>query len=116
METLEAAGVTTERGVEGIIRAQNSRRGKSRCWHSRAGRQRSRRSGRDREMAPPLAWTCRRANLLVEGVRLPRAKGAVLTFGDDVVLKVIGETVPCGRMDEVRLGSSRRSIPTGGAG
>jgi hypothetical protein len=30
---------------------------------------------------PHLAWTARRANLLVGGVELPRAKGAVLSVG-----------------------------------
>ena len=50
-----------------------------------------------------LPWTARRANLLVEGVRLPRAKGAVLLVGD-VRLEVTGQTNPCRRMEEVRAG------------
>lgn len=51
----------------------------------------------------PLAWTARRANLLVEGVRLPRAKGAILAIGE-VELEVTGQTVPCARMDEAHRG------------
>lgn len=48
---------------------------------------------------PDLPWTTRRANLLVEGVRLPEAKGAILAVGP-VVLEVTGVTWPCARMDE----------------
>jgi MOSC domain-containing protein YiiM len=50
-----------------------------------------------------LAWTDRRANLLVEGVRLPRAKGAILRV-DGVELVVTGQTHPCARMDSVHPG------------
>jgi MOSC domain-containing protein YiiM len=50
-----------------------------------------------------LHWTVRRANVLVEGVRLPRAKGAVLQVGN-VQLEVTGQTNPCHRMDQARAG------------
>jgi MOSC domain-containing protein YiiM len=50
-----------------------------------------------------LVWTIRRANLLVEGVRLPRAKGARLSIGA-VVLEVTGQTNPCHRMEAARPG------------
>jgi MOSC domain-containing protein YiiM len=52
---------------------------------------------------PDLPWTVRRANLLVEHVRLPRAKGAVLRIGP-VLLEVTGETNPCHRMHEAYAG------------
>lgn len=51
----------------------------------------------------PLPWTRRRANLLVEGVRLPRAKGGLIAIGS-VVLEVTGQTYPCRRMDEAHPG------------
>lgn len=51
----------------------------------------------------PLPWTARRANLLVEGVRLPRAVGARLAIGG-VLLEVTYPTQPCVRMDEVHPG------------
>ena len=55
-------------------------------------------------MGPPdLPWTTRRANLYVEGLRLPRAKGGVLQIGP-VVLEITGQTNPCHRMDEARIG------------
>jgi MOSC domain-containing protein YiiM len=53
--------------------------------------------------APHLAWTARRANLLVAGVELPRAKGAVLSVGP-VCLEVTGQTYPCVRMEEAYSG------------
>lgn len=52
---------------------------------------------------PPLAWTTRRANLLVEGIRLPRARGAILAVGP-VRLEVTYPTQPCRRMEEVHPG------------
>ena len=45
----------------------------------------------------------RRANLLVEGVELPRAKGGILRIGA-VRLEVTGQTYPCVRMEEARPG------------
>ena len=50
-----------------------------------------------------LAWTARRANLLVEGVALPRAKGGIIAIGD-VRLEVTAQTYPCARMNEARPG------------
>lgn len=52
---------------------------------------------------PQLAWTLRRANLLVEGLRLPRARGGRLQIGP-VVLEVTYPTQPCKRMDEAHPG------------
>jgi len=52
---------------------------------------------------PNLAWTARRANLLVAGVELPCAKGGILQVGP-VRLEVTGQTYPCARMDETHQG------------
>ncbi|MFY0610114.1 MAG: hypothetical protein JXQ99_01210 [Hyphomicrobiaceae bacterium] len=52
---------------------------------------------------PDLPWTLRRANLLVEAVDLPRAKGGLIAVGD-VQLEITNQTVPCGRMDEAHAG------------
>lgn len=52
---------------------------------------------------PLLAWTTRRANLLVEGMRLPRARGAILAVGP-VRLEVTYPTQPCRRMEEAHPG------------
>lgn len=50
-----------------------------------------------------LPWQTRRANLLLEGVRLPRAPGAMIRIGA-VDLEVTMQTHPCKRMEEARAG------------
>jgi MOSC domain-containing protein YiiM len=55
---------------------------------------------------PALAWTARRANLLVEHIELPRAAGGILRIGD-VRLEVTAQTYPCRRMDEAFAGLLR---------
>jgi MOSC domain-containing protein YiiM len=50
-----------------------------------------------------LPWTCRRANLLVEGITLKESTGSTILLGD-VMLMVTGETDPCSRMDETEQG------------
>lgn len=59
---------------------------------------------------PDVPWIARRANLLVEGVRLPRARGAKIGIGD-VVLEVTDQTAPCGRMDEAYPGLMKALHP-----
>jgi len=59
---------------------------------------------------PDLTWTARRANLLVEAVRLPRAKGGLIAIGE-VELEVTHQTVPCGRMDEAHDGLRKALHP-----
>jgi MOSC domain-containing protein YiiM len=51
-----------------------------------------------------LPWLARRANLLVDGVDLRHATGAVLRLGDEVELLVTGELDPCQRMDAAAPG------------
>jgi MOSC domain-containing protein YiiM len=56
--------------------------------------------------AAGLAWTTRRANLLVEGVELPRGRGGLLQVGP-VRLEVTGPTHPCIRMEQACEGLLR---------
>ena len=51
------------------------------------------------ELGTQLPWTTRRANLLVESIRLPRGAGSILRLGP-VELEVTGQTYPCHRMEE----------------
>ena len=57
-----------------------------------------------------LPWTTRRANLLCEGLRLPRVKGAILDTGS-IRLEVTGQTYPCRRMDEAHMGLLKALAP-----
>ncbi len=58
----------------------------------------------------PLDWTARRANVLVQGLALPRSKGAILRLGA-VTVTVTGQTVPCRRMDEAHPGLLKALYP-----
>jgi MOSC domain-containing protein YiiM len=58
----------------------------------------------------PLPWTIRRANLLVEGVDLPRARGGLIRVGA-VVLEVTDQTYPCARMEEAHPGLLKALAP-----
>ncbi len=51
-----------------------------------------------------LPWHVRRANLLVEGMRLPRDPGSVIAIGPSLRIEVTMECDPCRRMDEIRPG------------
>ncbi len=59
---------------------------------------------------PDLAWTARRANLLVDGVRLPRAVGGIVRIGP-VLLEVTFATRPCKRMEDTAPGLLKALFP-----
>ena len=59
---------------------------------------------------PDLAWTARRANLLVEGVHLPRGAGSELLVGASAS-KSPRRRTPCARMDEIWPGLRRALAP-----
>ena len=61
------------------------------------------------EDAPP--WHARRANLLVEGLRLPREPGAVIAIGDALRIEVTRECDPCSRMEEIAPGLKAALTP-----
>jgi MOSC domain-containing protein YiiM len=102
MEEVSAGLITLEAGLEGDFRGAKF---KSRQvtvlaiedWHDAMAEL------GDLVGPADLPWTVRRANMLVDGVRLPRAKGAILQIGD-VRLEVTGQTNPCHRMEQARVG------------
>ncbi|KRB82601.1 molybdenum cofactor biosysynthesis protein [Sphingomonas sp. Root710] len=55
------------------------------------------------ELGQPVSWEQRRANLLSEGIVLPREEGARLRIGA-VLIEITGECDPCRRMDGVADG------------
>jgi MOSC domain-containing protein YiiM len=70
------------------------------------------REGWDRaceELGVKLPWTTRRANLLIEGLPVPR-EGARLRIGD-CILEVTQETRPCQVMEAAHSGLKRSLTP-----
>jgi MOSC domain-containing protein YiiM len=93
MDQMSAATITVESGVEGDFRGKPGRRQVTvldrRAWQAAC-------SALGIES---LAWTTRRANLLVDDIDLAHKVGWELRIGE-VVLAITGETRPCQRMDQ----------------
>ncbi len=103
METLECVSVTVAEGVRGDFR----------------GALAATKPGRKRQVSlleaegwrfavvearAHLEWSDSRRNLLLEGIRLPRALGTRVRVGEGVVIEITGECDPCGRMDALHEG------------
>lgn len=58
-----------------------------------------------------LDWSVRRADLLVQGLRLPREVGAVIAVGESLRIEVTLECDPCSRMDEIHPGLRTALVP-----
>jgi MOSC domain-containing protein YiiM len=106
IETLDHVSVTCELGVRGDLRGA-IRPGKSgrrqislieaECWEAALA---------ELQPAPDhdLPWHVRRANLLVQGVRLPREAGRIIAIGKSLRIETTCECDPCSRMDEIHPG------------
>lgn len=98
MEAIAAGSISVEKGLAGDYKGARYRNRQitilaRQDWDAAAA-----------DAGNPYApWTLRRANLLVEHLRLPRAKGAILRISD-VTLEVTGQTYPCRRMEEALPG------------
>lgn len=96
MEELEDVDVSPAAGVAGDFRGRPGARQVTvlsrEAWEAACA-----------ELGADLAWTTRRANLLVEGIDLEATTGRRLCIGS-VRLEITGETDPCPRMDEQRPG------------
>ena len=69
------------------------------------------------ELGEILAWTDRRANLLIEGHDFIAADvGRTIVFVGGVELEITGETKPCKRMEAVRPGLKAALTPFWRAG
>ena len=103
MELVAEATVGVEFGVEGDSRGRKAHRQvvvmRREDWDAALD-----------ALGATLAWTTRRANLLVEGMDLPRHAGDHLVIGD-VRLEITGECDPCFRMDEAYEGLKAALTP-----
>ena len=111
MEELSRARVTVEAGIEGDSRGAALRM---------KGRQVALIEAESWDAAmvalglsgdEALSWSVRRANLLVEGVRLPRDYGHVIAIGASLRIETTMECDPCRRMDEIRPGLRQALAP-----
>src|SRR5690606_16350955 len=110
MEVHEHKSVTRDAGVAGDHRgALAARKGsfkrqvtviEAECWQSALG-----------ELGADLPWQIRRANLLIEGLRLPRTAGTRVFIGDSCELRITGECDPCKRMEEILPGLEAALTP-----
>jgi|EndMetStandDraft_9_1072997.scaffolds.fasta_scaffold285713_2 MOSC domain-containing protein YiiM len=113
IETLGRVAVTRSEGLHGDFRGA-VRPGKSGrrqislieadSWHAAMAD-----LGLTPEAAP--AWHSRRANLLIEGLRLPRRPGAVIAIGATLRIEVSQECDPCSRMEEITPGLKAALTP-----
>ena len=103
METLDQVAVTAAEGVHGDFRGglASSKPGRKRqvslieaeCVATAMA-----------EAEAVLGWSDCRRNLLVQGLRLPRAEGTRVQIGDSLVLEITCECDPCERMDALHEG------------
>jgi len=103
MEELDAAFVTTEAGVEGDYRGNPDDRQVTvvtrESWQAACA-----------EMGKEIPWTTRRANILIEGLRVEGKLGKTIRIGD-LALQITGETDPCSRMEEQVAGLRQALTP-----
>jgi MOSC domain-containing protein YiiM len=107
VETLGRVSVTAAEGVHGCIRGavastKASRKRQVSLLEAESWAAALDDLGLAAEDRP--AWHARRANLLVEGLRLPRERGGVIAIGASLRIEVMVETAPCERMEALRPG------------
>jgi MOSC domain-containing protein YiiM len=92
METFESAVISEETGVANDFRGKPGPRQvtllSAEVWENVCA-----------QLGEELPWTTRRANLLVDGLELPRKAGDIITVGTARLL-VTMEADPCSRMEE----------------
>ncbi|NLR70047.1 MOSC domain-containing protein [Novosphingobium sp. ERN07] len=113
IETLDHVAVTRELGVRGDLRGA-IRPGKSgrrqislietESWQAALAELGT-------AVERTLPWHIRRANLLVQGIRLPREPGKIVAIGQSLRIEVTCECDPCSRMDEIHPGLKLALMP-----
>ena len=103
MELIEEATITVESGVAGDARGRLKGRQVTvlaqESWEAAC-----------RDLGSELAWTTRRANILIEGLELANSAGKTLAIGE-ATFAITGETDPCQRMDEQAQGLTAALAP-----
>ncbi len=103
MEEISAAAVTAEAGVDGDYRGNPDDRQVTvltrESWQAACN-----------ELGKDIPWTTRRANILIEGMRVEGMLGQTIRIGD-LALKITGETDPCSRMEEQVAGLRQALSP-----
>lgn len=105
MQQIQSGRITVAAGLEGDHKGAKFADRQITVLTVEAWREAAREAGE-----PDLDWMARRANLLVEGVHLPRAAGGILRIGP-VKLDVTNQTVPCRRMDDALDGLRKALHP-----
>jgi MOSC domain-containing protein YiiM len=115
IETLAAAAVTSAEGVRGDHRGRlaSARPERTRqvsliereCWTAAAA-----------EAGTQLEWWNSRRNLLLDGLRLPRAPGTLVQIGATLVIEITEECNPCERMEALHAGLQQALAPDWRAG
>ncbi|MEO0063294.1 MAG: hypothetical protein RLZZ08_1854 [Pseudomonadota bacterium] len=98
METVTAVSVTRPLGVAGDFRGALAGQKKSfkrqvsliesECWAAAM-----------HDVQSNLDWHHARRNLLLSGIRLPRARGTLVAIGAALVIEILDECDPCERME-----------------
>lgn len=114
IETIGHVSVTAAEGVHGDIRGAVASTKKTRKRQVSIMEIESWQAALDDlgiapEDRPP--WFSRRANLLVEGLRLPREPGKVIAIGATLRIETTVETEPCERMDALLPGLKATLMP-----
>ncbi|WBO23626.1 MOSC domain-containing protein [Sphingomonas abietis] len=109
VETIDRALVGLESGIEGDFRGRIKPGGRGRRQVTAMMK-----ADWDAAMAelghPPVVWSDRRVNLLVDGIDLPRDPGARLRIGS-ALFEITGECDPCQRMEGVAVGLEAALTP-----
>jgi MOSC domain-containing protein YiiM len=114
IETIGHVKVTASEGVHGDIRGAIASTKKTRRRQVSIMEIESWRAALDDLELPSedrLPWYSRRANLLVEGLRLPREPGKVIAIGAKLRIETTVETQPCERMDALLPGLKAALMP-----
>ncbi len=109
MECLDRVSVTHNRGIAGDCRGTIApgKSGKRQIWLIEAESW----AAALADLGGNVPWQERRANLLVEGLRLPREAGRIIAIGATLRIETTCECDPCSRMDEIAPGLKAALMP-----